>query len=504
MSTIPQINLCVMQPSGQVHALGLLDAALYFRWMFHRLGAMVHLSKNRLRHNAVNFVFGAHLGFDPALRRTHSCVFVNLEQIGESGAQLRQEYLQLLQGSAVVDYDTRNVATYAPCTEDVPLISFGHAAYLQLSGGQALPLAERPIDLLFIGSMNERRRRLIERIEATGRSVTMFDGPLYGPERDAYVAQAKAMLNCHFYESARFEQVRAFQSLSLGTPIVSERCLGTRPDAAFDRSVEWFDSEGLEAFFGREFGSAAYFERAQAQVDAFRAADPVEAYADLLAFSAGLDSVHRSRRGTERNVVRRLHLGSGKDYRMGWLNIDVLESAKPDAVLDLCRPLMLPQDIDSPQAGPVRLAAGEVEIVYANNVLEHVSDLPGLMTRCLELLKVGGVFQIEVPYERAPTAWQDPTHVRALNENSWIYYTDWFWYLGWFEHRFALRAFDYLDAGLQPSRRESAAFMRVSLEKVPTTLHERMAARTMRADFGPGLPGEDVPRPREVVAAVLA
>ena len=54
----------------------------------------------------------------------------------------------------------------------------------------------------------------------------------------------------------------------------------------------------------------------------------------------------------------------------------------------------------------------------------------------LALLKDGGRFEIEVPYERALTAWQDPTHVRAMNEKSWLYYTDWFWYLGWFEHRF--------------------------------------------------------------------
>ena len=53
---------------------------------------------------------------------------------------------------------------------------------------------------------------------------------------------------------------------------------------------------------------------------------------------------------------------------------------------------------------------------------------------------------VEVPYEGAPTAWQDPTHVRAMNENSWLYYTDWFWYLGWFEHRFAVASSSFLDS----------------------------------------------------------
>jgi hypothetical protein len=82
------------------------------------------------------------------------------------------------------------------------------------------------------------------------------------------------------------------------------------------------------------------------------------------------------------------------------------------------------------------------------------------------------------------TAWQDPTHLRAMNMNSWLYYTSWFWYLGWFEHRFDLKAFQWLDARLAPCEEEQAAFMQVRLRKVSTTPHERSVARTMRPDFG--------------------
>ena len=97
---------------------------------------------------------------------------------------------------------------------------------------------------------------------------------------------------------------------------------------------------------------------------------------------------------------------------------------------------------------------------------------------------MGGAFSIEVPYEKALTAWQDPTHLRALNENSWLYYTDWFWYLGWFEHRFELVKSQWLDANVQPCNKDGAAFMRVTLRKIATTPRERTTARTMRADFG--------------------
>lgn len=131
----------------------------------------------------------------------------------------------------------------------------------------------------------------------------------------------------------------------------------------------------------------------------------------------------------------------------------------------------------------VQLDAGAVDRVHANNVLEHVPDLPCLMTNVLALLKEGGEIEIEVPYEKAPTAWQDPTHIRAMNENSWIYYTDWFWYLGWHDHRFELGDSCFLDEALRPCSQPQAAFMRVVLRKVATTAWERMQAQSLRADL---------------------
>jgi hypothetical protein len=107
---------------------------------------------------------------------------------------------------------------------------------------------------------------------------------------------------------------------------------------------------------------------------------------------------------------------------------------------------------------------------------------------------------IEVPFERANTAWQDPTHVRAMNSNSWIYYADWFWYLGWFDWRFHIKQLVYLDAALKECGEGAAHFMRVSLIKVATTLSEKMTARTMQAGFG-GVPDD---LPADLLPAPLA
>src|SRR6476659_7879731 len=130
MSKLPNIHLCLQQPMGYVHSLGLLDQARYFRYQFRRLGAEVSLAKNRLRHDAVNFVFGAHLGFDAGQRERFACIVVNLEQLGDGGAQVSPDYLSLLASSAVVDYDPENPAAYAAHPDDITFAPLLHAPYL--------------------------------------------------------------------------------------------------------------------------------------------------------------------------------------------------------------------------------------------------------------------------------------------------------------------------------------------------------------------------------------
>jgi SAM-dependent methyltransferase len=482
MSSLPPVHIAIMQPAGYVHSLAFVDTARYVRWQFRRMGAEVTLGKNRLREDAVNIVFGAHLGFPAAWRRRHACLFFNLEQLGAGGANVSADYLQLLRSSAVIDYDAANIGTYCSDPADVPVVPFLHAPYLD--DGLASALEDRPIDLLFFGSMNPRRRAFIDRVESHGLQVSMFDHAIYDAERDHFIRQAKAVINCHFYESSRFEQVRAFHCLSLGTPVISERSAATLPPPAFDDAVFWLTDSGVEAFCRDMFKTPAYYDAARAKLAAWRAHDPLEPYADLLAFAVGFFQAHGRTRGSAPWQPRQVNLGSGKDYKAGWLNVDVLERAEPDAVLDLAQPITLPMLLPTRFGGTAQLEAGGIDRVYANNVLEHVPDLPMLMSNVLALLKDGGEFEIEVPYEKALTAWQDPTHLRALNENSWVYYTDWFWYLGWFTHRFEIASSSWLDAQLRQCNKDAAAFMRVTLRKIETTARERTVARAMRPDFG--------------------
>jgi SAM-dependent methyltransferase len=135
-----------------------------------------------------------------------------------------------------------------------------------------------------------------------------------------------------------------------------------------------------------------------------------------------------------------LNLGSGKDWREDCINADIQRRIKSDWCLDI-------QDVHwgsllVTRFGDFRVKAEMFDVILANDILEHVPDLVKAMTNCKELLKVGGEMRIHVPYDLSYGAWQDPTHVRAFNEKSWLYYTDWHWYLGW-EDRFHLTHLEF-------------------------------------------------------------
>lgn len=125
-----------------------------------------------------------------------------------------------------------------------------------------------------------------------------------------------------------------------------------------------------------------------------------------------------------------LNLGSGKDYKPDCVNADIRADVGADWVVDIGKPLET--DCVAPQAD-MRFAK-----IIANDVLEHIPDLVQAMTNCRDLLEMGGEMHIHVPYDLSHGAWQDPTHVRAFNEKSWVYYCEWAWYLGWKGSRFEL------------------------------------------------------------------
>ena len=80
---------------------------------------------------------------------------------------------------------------------------------------------KKDIDVLFYGSMNERRKKVLDQLSANGLNVVVLFGK-YGSERDEYIARSKIIINIHYYEAKVFEIVRTSYLLANKCFVVSE------------------------------------------------------------------------------------------------------------------------------------------------------------------------------------------------------------------------------------------------------------------------------------------
>lgn len=181
-------------------------------------------------------------------------------------------------------------------------------------------------------------------------------------------------------------------------------------------SVFFFTADEACAFLESRFKTEDFYSEADKKLTTFKSAKITTLDEEQLQLRRLLDAVGAQGVMVTADSHNKINLGSGKKYMPGWINIDINPSSNPDIALDLCQELSWPFLGYSKYLGPLRIEENSIEFIMADNVLEHVSDLPKLMTNCLSMLRVGGKMEIIVPYEKSPTAWQDPTHVRAFNE----------------------------------------------------------------------------------------
>lgn len=106
----------------------------------------------------------------------------------------------------------------------------------------------------------------------------------------------------------------------------------------------------------------------------------------------------------------KLDLACGKDKcDPSYIGVDIVKLDGVDVVHNLDS-FLWPWDNDS------------VDEIFCKNYIEHVGDLIKFMNECGRILKQGGKITLIAPYYSSIRAWQDPTHVRAISEASFLYY----------------------------------------------------------------------------------
>ena len=80
---------------------------------------------------------------------------------------------------------------------------------------------DEDIDVLHVGSLTERRIKIINDLAAAGLRVHYLFG-VYGKKRDDWIARSKIVINCHFYTAKTFELVRCSHLFANRRFVVSE------------------------------------------------------------------------------------------------------------------------------------------------------------------------------------------------------------------------------------------------------------------------------------------
>src|ERR1700730_16374033 len=391
---------------------------------------------------------------------------------------ITSDYISLLRKYHVWDYNRSNAEALSQKISR----PVHHLRMFYVESLSRIPdVAEQDIDVLFFGSFNARRETVLDALRARGLIVTAVFG-VFGAQLDGLIARSKVVLNLHFYENGRLEMIRLFDLLANRRTIVTEL-----------NPSEVMDGDLADAFVAVPYEQLV--EATEALVHDAKRRRQV-AIAGLTAFSRRRAST-LLRQGIASSEAPMLSstavIGSGKNYDPNILNIDIDERWHPDVVADISDHRLFEREVSSERFATIKFQRGWFDCIIASHVLEHLPDLVGAMTNCLDLLTDGGIFRITVPYDLSYGAWQDPTHVHAFNERSWLYYCEWYWYLGWTEARFDLMQLDYGFSPLGDSLKAQGATaeeitrtpravdeMRVLLRKRLLTAEERAEGERWR------------------------
>jgi hypothetical protein len=100
-------------------------------------------------------------------------------------------------------------------------LDFGYVEALRRDG---LPAAERDIDVLLYGSMNERRQKVLDALQARGLHVAATRGLLPDYIRDNLIARSKVVLDMKRGDDVKFTSPsRICTAVQMGATLVSEQ-----------------------------------------------------------------------------------------------------------------------------------------------------------------------------------------------------------------------------------------------------------------------------------------
>jgi hypothetical protein len=237
-------NVCLISPPNYIHVLAFWELAELIHFSLIELGHESTLQFKKMEKDATNIVFGCHL-LNPELipQIPKSTIFINTEQIYLNENRWNNTIFEWAKYFEFWDYSEKNILKFKELgVANVKLLKIGFQKELS----RIEKSMHQDIDILFYGSMNERRQRILMQLENRGLKVKSVVG-LYRKERDQLIARSKVVLNYHFYSSEIFEIVRVFYLLSNAVPVVGEVNPTTSIDETYKNAIYATPNDGIVA-----------------------------------------------------------------------------------------------------------------------------------------------------------------------------------------------------------------------------------------------------------------
>ncbi|MBB4104579.1 class I SAM-dependent methyltransferase [Allorhizobium borbori] len=226
----------IVTPPGFVHSQAFSEVAFTLQCAFEELGGSAPIVTDIAGwKDRAPIIYGGNLLPQDIIDvLPEDSVLVNLEQIVTGSDWLSDKYIAILKALPLIDYsDLNRAALVQRGITHAQSMEIGYAAPLT----RIAPAPVQDVDVLFYGSLCERRIKILDALKAEGLKVLHLFG-VYGEKRDEAIARAKIVLNINSFDDGVFEIVRVSYLLANRVCVVTE-------GRADDPAIEPF-RDGLE------------------------------------------------------------------------------------------------------------------------------------------------------------------------------------------------------------------------------------------------------------------
>ena len=215
-------NICIIKPKNYIHYQAFTEIAELIHFSLLNLNCKSSITFNHLDTNPEkkNIIFGGHLLNNDLINKVpNNSIVFNTEQIESNTEEWRERIIKLANRNIELwDYSLFNIKfTQDKTNIKAKLFEIGYQRELN----RITHKKTKKVDVLFYGSINDRRKIIIDKLIEKNIKVKCLFG-VYGKDRDDWIAKSKLVLNMHMYDSKIFEIIRVFYLMTNGVPVVAE------------------------------------------------------------------------------------------------------------------------------------------------------------------------------------------------------------------------------------------------------------------------------------------